>query len=80
MEFLTTMITSVPEGTLESEVDSMKLREAAHARELAARGHLVRLWKRPVEGSSRRSLLGAQLSRSGLLGRRSSVPHRQGAS
>lgn len=48
MEFLTTMITHVPEGTREAEVDSMKLREAAHSQELATQGHLLRLWKPPV--------------------------------
>jgi muconolactone delta-isomerase len=56
VEYLTTMTTIVPEGTSEAEVDSMKLREAAHSRELAARGHLLRLWKPPVEPGEWRSL------------------------
>jgi muconolactone delta-isomerase len=42
------MITNVPEGTLEEEVESTKLREAARSHELAAQGHLLRLWKPPV--------------------------------
>jgi muconolactone D-isomerase len=48
VEFLTTMTTHVPEGTLEKEVDSTKEREAVRARELAALGHLLRLWRPPV--------------------------------
>jgi muconolactone D-isomerase len=49
VEFLTTMITNVPEGTSDAEVDSTKAREAVHSRELADQGHLLRLWKPPVE-------------------------------
>jgi muconolactone D-isomerase len=48
VEFLTTMITNVPEGTHEAEVNATKLREIARSRELAAQGHLLRLWKPPV--------------------------------
>ena len=48
MEFLTTMTTQVPEGTPEREVDSTKEREAVRARELAALGNLLRLWRPPV--------------------------------
>ena len=48
MEFMTTMITDVPEGTMEAEVEATKLREAANSHELAAQGHLIRLWKPPV--------------------------------
>jgi len=49
VEFLTTMITKVPEGTSDAEVDSTKEREAVHSRQLADEGHLLRLWKPPVE-------------------------------
>jgi muconolactone D-isomerase len=56
MEFLTTMITEVPEGTPESEVDETKAREAVRSGELAAEGHLLRLWKPPVEPGEWRTL------------------------
>ena len=49
MEFLADMMTHVPEGTTESEVDGIKEREAIRAAELATQGHLVRLWKPPVQ-------------------------------
>jgi len=56
VEFLTTMTTQVPEGTLEIEVDSTKEREAVRARELAAQGHLLRLWRPPVRPGEWRTL------------------------
>jgi len=56
MEFLLNMTTEVPEGTSETEVDETKAREAVRARELAAQGHLLRLWKPPVEPGQWRSL------------------------
>jgi len=56
VEFLTTMTTHVPEGTLEIEVDSTKEREAVRARELAAQGHLLRLWRPPVRPGEWRTL------------------------
>ncbi len=48
MEFLANMVTKVPEGTPESEVDDTKEREAIRAAELAAQGHLLRLWRPPL--------------------------------
>ncbi len=48
MEFLTTMITTVPEGTSDAHVESTKVREAEHSRELADQGYLLRLWRPPV--------------------------------
>jgi muconolactone D-isomerase len=48
MEFLANMTTHVPDGTPESEVEDTKAREAVRASELAAQGHLLRLWKPPV--------------------------------
>ena len=56
VEFLADMRTYVPEGTPGSEVDDTKAREAARAGELAARGHLLRLWKPPVEPGEWRSI------------------------
>jgi muconolactone delta-isomerase len=56
MEYLVTMTTHVPEGTSEQAVDDVRTREAAHSRELAARGHLVRLWRPPLQPGEWRSL------------------------
>ncbi|KMS78838.1 MULTISPECIES: muconolactone Delta-isomerase family protein [Streptomyces] len=46
-EFLVEITTSVPDGTPEEEVAERRAAEAVRARELAATGHLLRLW-RPV--------------------------------
>jgi muconolactone delta-isomerase len=46
-EFLVELTTTVPEGTEQAEVDGRRAAEAVRARELAAEGHLARLW-RPV--------------------------------
>jgi muconolactone D-isomerase len=46
-EFLVEITTTVPEGTDPAEADRRRAAEAVRARELAAAGHLVRLW-RPV--------------------------------
>jgi muconolactone D-isomerase len=45
VEYLVSMTTHVPEGTPEAAVDDIRQREAAHSRELAAQGHLLRLWR-----------------------------------
>jgi len=47
MEYLVTMTTHVPDGTPEQAVDDVRAREAARSRELAAAGHLRRLWRPP---------------------------------
>ncbi|MFJ1793713.1 muconolactone Delta-isomerase family protein [Kitasatospora griseola] len=46
-EYLVEISTAVPEGTAPEEVDRRRAAEAVRARELAAAGHLRRLW-RPV--------------------------------
>ena len=56
MEFLVTMTTNVPEGTTEGEVEVMRAREAARARELAAQGNLLRLWRPPLQPGQWRTL------------------------
>ena len=56
MEFLADMVTQVPEGTSESEVDDTKEREAIRAAELAAQGHLLRLWRPPLQVGEWRTL------------------------
>jgi muconolactone delta-isomerase len=47
MEYLVTMTTHVPDGTPDRAVDEVRAREAARSRELAAAGHLLRLWRPP---------------------------------
>ena len=47
MEYLVTMTTHVPEGTSEAAVRGMRTRAAA--RELAAQGYLLRLWRPPLQ-------------------------------
>lgn len=56
MEYLVTMTTHVPEGTPEETVDDVRAREAAHSRELVAQGHLLRLWRPPLQPGEWRSL------------------------
>ncbi len=56
MEYLVTMTTHVPEGTSAQAVDDVRTREAAHSRELAAQGHLLRLWRPPLQPGEWRSL------------------------
>lgn len=46
-EFLVEITTTVPDGTGQDEVDRRRAAEAVRAAELAAAGHLSRLW-RPV--------------------------------
>ncbi len=56
MEYLVTMTTNVPPGTAEQEVDDVRSREAARSRELAAQGHLLRLWRPPLKPGEWRTL------------------------
>ncbi len=56
MEFLVTMTTHVPDGTPENAVDDVRAREAAHTRELAAQGHVLRLWRPPLAPGEWRTL------------------------
>jgi len=55
MEFLVDMVTTVPDGTTEAEVDAIRIREAARSRELAAQGHLLRLWRPPLDAGEWRT-------------------------
>jgi muconolactone delta-isomerase len=48
MEFLVDMVTTVPDGTTDTEVGAIRAREAARSRELAAQGRLLRLWRPPL--------------------------------
>ena len=56
MEYLVTMTTHVPAGTPEEAVQDVRTREAAHSRELAAAGHLLRLWRPPLQPGEWRTL------------------------
>ena len=56
MEYLVTMTTHVPAGTPEKAVQDIRTREAAHSRELAAQGHLLRLWRPPLQPGEWRTL------------------------
>ncbi len=56
MEYLVTMTTHVPDGTSEQTVEDIKAREAAHSAELAAQGHLLRLWRPPLGPGEWRTL------------------------
>jgi muconolactone delta-isomerase len=56
MEYLVTMTTHVPDGTSEQAVDDVRAREAAHTDELIAQGHVLRLWRPPLQPGEWRTL------------------------
>jgi muconolactone delta-isomerase len=56
MEYLVTMTTLVPDGTTDEVVQELRSREAARSRELAAQGHLLRLWRPPLQPGEWRTL------------------------
>lgn len=56
MEYLTDMITKVPEGTSPAKVDELRAAETVCAAELTKAGHLVRLWRPPLGPSEWRSI------------------------
>src|SRR3954447_7999422 len=56
MEYLVTMTTRVPDGTSTEAVDDMRRREADRARQLAAAGNLLRLWRPPLQPGEWRTL------------------------
>lgn len=56
MEYLVTMTTGVPDGTPQETIDDIRSREAARSRELAAQGHLLRLWRPPLRPGEWRTL------------------------
>jgi muconolactone delta-isomerase len=49
VEYLVTMTTRVPDGTPGQAVDDVRAREAAHSRDLVVQGHLLRLWRPPLQ-------------------------------
>ena len=56
MEYLVTMTTHVPDGTSDAAIADIRAREAAHSLELAREGHLLRLWRPPVQPGEWRTL------------------------
>src|SRR4051794_9401364 len=48
MEYLVTMTTRVPDDVTEGEVTDVREREAAHTRQLAGAGGVLRLWRPPL--------------------------------
>jgi muconolactone delta-isomerase len=56
MEYLVTMTTHVPDGTPDKTVDDVRAREGVHTRELAAQGHVLRLWRPPLAPGEWRTL------------------------
>jgi muconolactone delta-isomerase len=55
VEFLVDMVTTVPDGTTDAEVDAIRIREAARSRDLAVQGHLLRLWRPPLDAGEWRT-------------------------
>jgi muconolactone D-isomerase len=56
MEYLTDLVTTVPEGTNLAKVDELRAAEEIRAVELAKAGHLVRLWRPPLDPGEWRSI------------------------
>jgi len=56
MEYLTDMVTTVPEGTSPAKVDELRSAEAVRAADLAKAGHLIRLWRPPLAPGEWRSI------------------------
>ena len=56
MEYLITMTTHVPQGTSDQQVEEIRSREAARSLQLAAEGHLLRLWHPPLQPGEWRTL------------------------
>src|SRR5215472_12796746 len=56
MEYLVTMTTRVPDGTPQRAVSDVRARETARSHKLAAAGHLLRLWRPPLQPGEWRTL------------------------
>ncbi len=56
MEYLVTMTTDVPDGTSAGAVQDIRSREAARSNQLATQGHLLRLWRPPLQPGEWRTL------------------------
>src|SRR5256884_9048901 len=49
MDYIVSMTTHVPAGTSEEDAENIRAREGPRARELADEGHLLRLWRPPLQ-------------------------------
>ena len=71
MEFLVEFEIKIPEGTTESEVKDREVAEADAAAKLVEEGHLIRVWKLPVEAGETQILslyrAGSETELDGLL-------------
>ena len=71
MEFLVEFEVEVPAGTPDGEVEQGQRAESAAAAKLAAGGHLVRLWRRPLTGDGTTAIglyrAGSEAALDGLL-------------
>jgi muconolactone delta-isomerase len=56
MQYLVTMTTLVPDGTTDEAVQEIRRREAARSEVLAAEGHLLRLWRPPLQPGEWRTI------------------------
>src|SRR5262249_31670719 len=56
VEYLTDLVTTVPEGTSPGKVEEIRAAEAVRAADLAKAGHLVRLWRPPLGPGEWRSI------------------------
>jgi muconolactone delta-isomerase len=56
MEYLVSMTTHVPDASPQEAVQDIRAREAVRSRELAAQGHLLRLWRPPLQPGEWRTL------------------------
>jgi muconolactone delta-isomerase len=56
VEYIVTMTTRVPAGTPDGDVENIRASEALRASELAEEGHLLRLWRPPLEPGEWRSV------------------------
>jgi muconolactone delta-isomerase len=56
MEYLVDMTTHVPVGTSQESIDEIRAREAIRSGELAESGHLLRLWRPPLQPGEWRTL------------------------
>jgi muconolactone D-isomerase len=55
-EFLTDLVTTVPDGTSPAKVDELRTAEAVRAAELFKKGHLLHLWCPPLGPGEWRSI------------------------
>lgn len=55
-EYLVELTTVIPDETPKDVIDDTIAREAVRARELAAQGHVLRMWRPPLKPGERKAL------------------------